>query len=176
MCTVCTKCVHDTLYAHFCLEVYTWCTLFVEPKHFVQTFFWAAGNFLHTFPGQDRTSSTLFKAVFLNLCVLALHPVTVPVHTVRPPTWCPVPPGAPSARPTWIKLCGVCLFILASGPLARRTACCCRMHAGRGRAAKYIRPRGGDQPPVQARSDQVSNLISAYRERPTSPCPGLWLV
>ena len=129
MCTVCTKCAHDTLCAHFVLEVYTLCTLFVEPKTLCANFFWAAGNFLHTFPGQDRTSCTLFKAVFRNLCVLALHPV----HTVRPPTGCPVPPGAPSARPAWIKLCGGCVFILASGPAARRTACGCRMHAGRGR-------------------------------------------
>ena len=30
------------------------------------------------------------------------------MHTVRPPTGCPVPPGAPSARPAWIKLCGLC--------------------------------------------------------------------
>ena len=39
-----------------------------------------------------------------------------PVRTVRPPTGCPVPPGSPSARPAWIKLCGLRLFILASGP------------------------------------------------------------
>ena len=48
--------------------------------------FSAAGNFMHTFPGQDRTSCTLLKAVFRNLCILALHPV----RTVRPPTVCPV--------------------------------------------------------------------------------------
>ena len=53
------------------LEVYTWCTLFVEPKKLCANFFWAATNFIHTFPGHDRTSCTLFKAVFLNLCVLA---------------------------------------------------------------------------------------------------------
>ena len=113
MCTVCTKCAHDTLCAHFVLEVYTLCTLFVEPKTLCANFFWAAGNFLHTFPGQDRTSCTLFKAVFRNLCVLrlALHPV----HTVRPPTGCPVPPGAPSARPAWIKLCGLCYLFWHQG-------------------------------------------------------------
>ena len=62
-----------------------------SPNFSFSNLFWAAGNFMHTFSGQDRTSCTLSKAVIRNLCVLALHPV----HTVRPSTGCPVPPGAP---------------------------------------------------------------------------------
>ena len=104
MCTVCKKFAHDTLCAHFFRKVALCAHFSGSPKNFCANFFLAAGNFMHTFSGQDRTSCTLFKAVFRNLCVLALHPV----HTVRPPTGCPVPPRAPSARPAWIKLCGLC--------------------------------------------------------------------
>jgi len=119
----------------------------------------------------DRTSCTLFKAVFRNPCVLALHPV----HTVRPPTGCPVPPGAPSARPAWIKLWGLCSFMLASGPAARRMACGGRTPAGR--AAQNDEPstsevrsrRGGYHAPFSLTLNSERSLFSR-RERTSSPC------
>ena len=74
---------------------------------------------MHTFPGQDLTSCTLFQAVFRFLCTLSLHLL----HTVRPPTGCPVPPDPPFAQPAWNKMCLVYL-ISASGLVARPTACC----------------------------------------------------
>ena len=141
----CAQCAQSVLMTH---SVHTFfgslhlVYAFVEPKTLCANFFWAAGNFLHTFCVQDRTSCTLFKAVFRNLCVLALHPV----HTVRPPAGCPVPPGTPSARPAWIKLCGLCLFILASGPARMRTACGGRTPAGRAGAERCSHIRG----PLQA--------------------------
>ena len=151
-CAQCAQSVlmsHDTLQvcAYLFLEVYTWCTLFVEPKTHFANFFWAAGNFLHNFPGQDRTSCTLFEAVFRNLYVLALHPV----HTLCPPTGCPVPPGAPSARPCMDKIVWI-MFIYSGIRASGEAHGVRRQHArrqGQNDAAKYIRgqlPRGATRP------------------------------
>ncbi len=136
--------------------------------HFVHTFrgaqntlceiFWAAGNFTHTFSGQDRTSCTLFKAVLRNLCVLALRPV----HTVRPPTGCPVPPRAPSARPAWIKSCGLCcIYSWHQGQRQRpRRAAAARLQAGAEQnnadASEARSRRRGDHAPFSLRLNDHS--------------------
>ena len=123
----CAQCAKSSLMTNF---VHTfWGRLHIMytvcgPKKLFANFFWTVGHLMHTFPCQDLTSCTLFKAVFRNLCILALHPL----HAVRPPIGCPVPPGPPSTRPAWINLCGVCVFI--SGIRASSEAHCVRqLHA-----------------------------------------------
>ena len=149
-------------------------------------------HFVHTFRGARKTCANLKllgTACTLFLARIALHAhfqgsVLESVRTSFAPcahcsTGCPVPPG--SIRPTGLDkvMWSVCVIL---GIRASCDAHDMRLsHARRPEqndAAKSILgqlPRGGDQAPVQAHFDQVSTLISAYREQTTSPwntrCP-----
>jgi hypothetical protein len=120
----------------------------------------------------DRISCTLFRAVFRNPCVLALHPV----HTVRPPTGCPVPPGAPSALPGpgWINSCGLCVFIseIRDSGEARGTRRPLAHRQGLRRTMSQVHPRsapGAGQAGRQPCPFQAERLLLSRRQGTTSP-------
>ena len=144
----------------------------MEPKNFVLTLFgllrtsctlaWPGSHFVHTFQGSVLESvSTSFA-----LCAHCLSAYRVPG------------PARRSIRPTsWDKIVWI-VFIYSGIRASGEAHGVWRQHArrpGQNDAAKYIRgqlPRGGDQAPVQARSDQVSKLISAYRTESERRAPG----
>ena len=141
--------------------------------HFVHTFFGRL-HFVHTFRGAQKTLCELF----LGCWELHAHfswPESHLVHTFRgsvpesvrtsfapcahfrPPTGCPVPPGAPSARPAWIKLCGLCcIYSWHQGQRRRpRRAASARPQAGPGQndaaTPEALSMQGGDHAPFSLR-------------------------
>ena len=98
-------------------------TLLVEHKNLFANFFcWTAGHLMHTFPGHELTACCRTMHNFRGSVLEYVHTVTSFAPFAHCPSTYqilgPARPsnGPPSARPVWIKLCGVFISgIRASG-------------------------------------------------------------